>query len=83
MDDDLFAVGRIDGSKRLCISSLARQTLEGAEVHNLGGKGGYYIYEVDDRATGGINVLAKAASLEAAFRLLEIWNLKAKETVAV
>lgn len=82
MDDDLFAVGRIDGSRRLCISSLASKTVESAEIHNLGGKGGYYIYEVDEQATGGINILAKAASLEAAFRLLEIWKFVGREAAA-
>ncbi len=82
MDDDLFAVGGIGKKRRLCISSLASKTLEDAGAQNLG-KGGYYIYEVDASYAGGINVLAKVASIDAAFRLLEIWrSLKGTKAAA-
>lgn len=76
MDDDLFVVGGIGRKRRLCISTLASKTLEDAGVQNLGGKGGYYIYEVDSSYAGGIHVLAKVASIDAAFRLLEIWQAR-------
>lgn len=76
MDDDLFAAARIDQYRRLCISPLSTLSVQEADVHNLGSQRGYFIYEVDDRPIGGgITVLAKAASLEAAFRLVDLWRL--------
>ena len=45
-----------------------------AEVSNLGDDNGYFIYEVDERPVfGGIIVLAKAASEDAAHKLAEMW----------
>ena len=77
MDDELFAVDQIDEHRKLCISHLAAKTVEEGAAHNLGAVG-YFIYEVDDRPTGGgIHILAKATSLEAAFRLLDIWRGRA------
>lgn len=83
MDDDLFAVERIDEHRRLCISSLSSLTVEEAKVHNLGTRRGYFIYEVDERPTGGgMQILAKAASLEAAFRLVELWRGFGRKAIA-
>jgi hypothetical protein len=73
-DDDLFVVDRIDDYRSICLSTLARETIQDSCSAHLGDKG-YFIYEVDTRpAAGGINVLAKAASMEAAFRLVDIWR---------
>ena len=80
MDDELFAIGKIDEFRRLCISPLSISTIVESGVSNLGARG-YFIYEVDDRPTGGgINVLAKVASLEAGFRLVDIWRSLGLET---
>ena len=43
--------------------------MDEAEAGHLGGDRGYFIYEVDESKAEGIIVLAKAASLEAAYRL--------------
>lgn len=75
VDDDLFIESRLDGDRSICISTLARQTVEDAEVGHLGGDRGYFIYEVDRRpAAGGINILAKVASVDAAMRLADLWR---------
>ena len=80
MDDDLFMAGRLDDHTSLCISSLPRKTLEEAEIVNLGSDRGYFVYEIDETPlTGGMRILAKVASLEAAFRLLDIWKMKNPE----
>lgn len=74
--DDLYVVDRIDEFRSICISTLAKTTIHNAEVSNLGDDNGYFIYEVDERPIlGGIIVLAKAASEEAAQRLAEMWSM--------
>lgn len=73
--DDLFVVERLSNSRSLCLSTLAAQTIVEANADHLGGDHGLFIYEVDETAPGGsVHVLAKAASLEAAFRLIDLWR---------
>lgn len=73
--DDLFVVQRLGNSRSLCLSTLAMQTIQESDASHLGGDRGFFIYEVDDsRAERGVNVLAKAVSLEAAFRLIDLWR---------
>lgn len=73
--DDLFVVERLDHSRSLCLSTLALQTVSECGASHLGGDRGLFIYEMDERLDGGgISVLAKAASLEAAFRLIDLWK---------
>jgi hypothetical protein len=73
--DDLFVVERLDNCRSLCLSTLALQTVTESDALHLGGDRGLFIYEIDDSAPlGGIQVLAKAVSLEAAFRLIDLWR---------
>ena len=73
--DDLFVVKRLSNSRSLCMSTLAMQTVVEAEAFHMGGDRGLFIYEVDDSpAERGIQVLAKVASIEAAFRLIDLWR---------
>ena len=73
MDEDLFLAQRIDNYRMLCVSSLARKTVYDADVEHLGADTGYFVYEVDDRPdVGGLHILAKVASVDAASRLIEI-----------
>lgn len=75
MDDDLLFLVRLDEYRSICLSPLARETVEEAGASHLGGDRGYFIYELNDNpVANGINVLAKAVSLEAAFRLVELWQ---------
>ena len=82
MDGDLFLVERIGKNKSLCLSTLARSTVDEAEAAHMGGDRGYFIYEVDETKSDGVVVLAKAASLEAAYRLIDIWREFAKKGAA-
>ena len=75
--DDLFVVERLSNSRSLCMSSLALQTVNESDASHLGGDRGLFIYEVDDSLPArGIEVLAKAVSLEAAFRLIDLWRAR-------
>ena len=75
--DDLFVVERLGNSRSLCLSTLAYQTVIESDASHLGGDRGFFIYEVDDsHAERGIQVLAKAASLDAAFRLIDLWRAR-------
>lgn len=75
MDDDLFVEERLDAERSICISTLSPSLLSVEDATELGGGAGYYIYEVDQRPIlGGIRVLAKASSSEAALRLVEVWS---------
>jgi hypothetical protein len=56
------------------VSALSPLTVQENEVENLGSGHGYFIYEVEDgRTSGGISILGKAASEEAAMRLVNIF----------
>lgn len=73
--DDLFVVQRLNDRRSLCLSALARQSVTESKALHLGGDHGLFIYEVDESlGASGVQVLAKAASLEAAYRLIELWG---------
>jgi hypothetical protein len=71
--EDVFLSKKISDGRLLCISPLSGQTYKEAGGKGLGGEYGYFVYEVDpQRPQSGIEVIAKAASVEAALRLYEI-----------
>jgi hypothetical protein len=73
MDDDLILVARIDEKRSICISSLSRQTYLDTDASVFGSDRGFFVFERDEGAGGGeLAVLAKTASLEAAYRLAEL-----------
>lgn len=73
--DDFASFRRISGSRYLYVSTLSKETLGDVGADHMGGDNGYYIYEVDERiGVGGIDVLAKAASFDAALRLLDVFE---------
>ena len=75
--DDLVVVERLDNCRSLCLSTLARQTVTESEASHLGGDRGLFIYELDESlGTAGVQVLAKAVSLEAALRLIDLWRTR-------
>lgn len=75
MDDDLIFCERIDELTQLCISQLSSRSFASAQVDGLGSGYGFFVYEIsDDPAVGGVSILAKAASLEAAFRIADLWR---------
>lgn len=69
----MFLSTPVDGNKTLCVSPLSARTYRESGGSGLGGDYGYFIYEMDsDRPNAGIEVIAKAASVEAALRLYEL-----------
>jgi hypothetical protein len=75
MDDELLFSAKIDRYRSICLSVLPPQTLDETGADNLGGDRGYFIYEVNDSpVANGVSVLAKVASLDAASRLVDLWQ---------
>jgi len=74
MIDEFLGTARIDNARAVHIAQLSRQVIIENEAEHLG-FGGYFIFETHDGPDcHGINVLAKASSLDAAFTLLDIWR---------
>ncbi len=82
MDDELLAIERIDERTSLCVSPLSRKVVDESEIENLGSDRGFFVYEVDNLSAGGISILAKVASLEAAFRLIDLFRLSRQQSAA-
>ncbi len=71
--DDVFLRARISDSRSVCISPIPKQTYRETGAKGLGGEFGYFVYEVDETLPQrGIEIIAKAASLEAAMRLFDL-----------
>jgi hypothetical protein len=71
--DDVFLTAKISDTTSVCISPLPDKTYKETGAKGLGGKFGYFIYEVNtSRPSTGIEVIGKTASLEAALRMFEI-----------
>ena len=68
---------QILGTAEACIyATLARQTVVNSGAEHLG-FGGYFLFEANESPEAkGISVLGKASSLEAAFRLIDLWDLR-------
>ena len=76
--DDYIASAELGSGKIVYIACLARQTVIDSGASHMG-FGGYFIFEVDNLATHRpINILAKAVSLESAFRIADLWAAQAK-----
>ena len=71
--EDVFLRAQIDQNRSVCISPLPARTYREAGAKGLGGDYGYFIYEVDSsHPNAGVDVIGKAASLEAALRIFEL-----------
>jgi len=69
----LFSTRLRDG-REICVSPISQDTFEANKAYPLGDDTGYFIYEYDaDRPAAGIEILAKAASYDAALRLIDIY----------
>jgi hypothetical protein len=59
------------------IATLSRETIVNSGAEHLGFSG-YFLFEADDTPEAkGISVLGKASSIEAAFRLIDLWERRA------
>jgi hypothetical protein len=57
----------------VCVSALSARAYREAGGRGLGGDYGYFVYEADSaRPVSGIEIIAKAASLEAALKLYDL-----------
>jgi hypothetical protein len=73
MREFLFSTRLPDG-REVCIAPISVDAFEDNGAHNLGDDSGYFIYEYDsDRSESGIEILAKAASYDAAMRIIDIF----------
>jgi hypothetical protein len=71
--EDIYLAESIGENRLLCVSPLSKKTYREARTRGLGGDQGYFIYETDEaKPSSGIEVIAKAASLEAALRLFDM-----------
>ena len=70
--DDILVTKRIGANRTICLSTLSQNQL--AEVPEYRGDHfGYFIYEMDHSSRkGGIVVLARVLSYEAAIRILQV-----------
>ncbi len=75
MDDEFFVATQIDKNRSLCISSVSKKTFAEVGAEFFPSDHGYFICEHDNRRpASGLSILAKVASLEAAYRLVELWQ---------
>ncbi len=73
MDDILASSVLTDGSN-IHVATLSRKTIINAGAEHLGFDG-YFLFEALDKSeVKGLNILGKATSLEAAFRLIDLWK---------
>ena len=71
--EDLFLSAPIGRGRVVCISALSARAYRDAGGKGLGGDYGYFVYESDSAMPeSGIEVIAKAASLEAALKLYDL-----------
>jgi len=71
--DEILASANLGNGHSIHIATLSRQTVVNSGAEHLGFSG-YFVFEANDTPQSkGINVLGKASSLEAAFRLIDIW----------
>ena len=70
--DEIILTERIDQWRTLCISELSEETLADCEALHFGEPGGAYLYIADERPNvGGISVLGKLTSYDAALQFIE------------
>jgi len=75
--DDILASVTIGNGASVHIATLSKQTIEEAGATHMGYTG-YFLFEaIDTPDATGINVLGKVLSLDAAFRLIDLWNSRA------
>lgn len=78
---EFFFCERLPDGREFCVAPVSRDTFEANRAHDLGDDDGYFIYEYDTKNPhAGIEILGKAASYEAAVRLMDIYTLAAKRS---
>lgn len=76
---DIYLTHRLGRQKHLCVSELSMDTLTEHGLKGPAFKAGLYLYTLDDRPRiGGISVLARVPTTDAAFELLDLFKSAAK-----
>jgi hypothetical protein len=71
--EDVFLSAELGDGRIVCVSPLSARSYRESGGKGLGGDYGYFLYEVNREQPGaGFNVIAKAASVEAAMRLFDL-----------
>jgi hypothetical protein len=74
--DEILASYSLGNGGNLHIATLSRNTIVTSGAEHLG-YGGYFVFETCDLpGSKGLTVLGKASSLEAAFRLIDLWAVR-------
>lgn len=80
--DDILMSAKIGEGRSVHIATLSRQTIVDSGAEHLGFSG-YFVFEASDLpGNGGIDVLGKAQSFEAALRLADIIAAALRTTFA-
>lgn len=74
--EEILASVNVDNVRSIHIAELARQTVIDSGAEHLG-FGGYFLFETNDgNIAKGISILGKVASLEAAFKMVDLWQAR-------
>lgn len=74
MEEGYLGTAQIDNCRSIHIAELSRQSIIDSDAEHLG-FGGYFLFETNDACPiSGIKVLARVASLDAAFSMLDLWR---------
>jgi hypothetical protein len=80
---DLFLTHRLGRQRHLCVSELSPDTLAEHGLKGPAFKAGLYLYTLDDRPrVGGISVLARVPTTDAAFEIVDLFKSTARTTRA-
>lgn len=72
--EDILASIDLGNGRSVHLAALAKATIEDAGAEHLGHQG-YFLFEaVDSPGHKGINILGKAASFDAAMRLIDVFK---------
>lgn len=70
--DEILVTKRLSANRTVCLSTLTRDQIHDSYPDYIGDDFGYFIYELDHSRRGGITILARVLSFEAAMRILQI-----------
>ena len=74
MDEGYLGSAQLDNHRAIHIAELSRQSVIDGEAEHLG-FGGYFLFETQGGASShGVRILARVASLDAAFTMLDLWS---------
>jgi hypothetical protein len=73
---DIFLTHRIGRQRHICISELSTDTLVEHGLKGAAYRSGMYLYTLDDRPrVGGISILGRVPTTDAAFELLDLFKM--------